>query len=124
MKLRFTRRATENIRDWIASIVVRTFERKESTMVSGTRSCAFAVLMIVGIAMIQPARAEGDECISLYVQRNRIYADAHYCFKTETALQYFSNSGCIPGEPRLTSSQQRQVAEIQRQERRYNCRKI
>jgi hypothetical protein len=104
-----------------ATMTVRRFESKENIMVTGTRNCSLVLVMIAGIAGIQPARAEGDECISLYVKRNQIYADAHYCFKTEKALQYFSNNGCIPGEPRLTSSQQRQIAEIQKQEKRY-CR--
>ena len=91
-------------------------------MVTKIQSCGLALVMIVGIA--GAARAEGDECISFYVQRNKIYADAHYCFKTNTALQYFSNAGCRPGEPRLTASQQRRVAQIQAQERRYNCRTL
>ena len=87
-----------------------------------TKSCTLALVVIAGIAGIQLVRAEGDECISLYVQRNQIYADAHYCFKTKQALEYFSNVGCKPGEPRLTSSQQRRVAAIQSQERQNNCR--
>ena len=91
-------------------------------MVATTQIRLLALAVIAALLGVQAARAEGDECISLYVQRNRIYADAHYCFKTATALSYFSNQGCIPGEPRLTSGQQRRVAEIQRQERRYNCR--
>jgi hypothetical protein len=91
-------------------------------MVTRTLSCPIALVIIAGIAGIEPARAEGDECIDLYVKRNQIYADAHYCFKTKLALQYFSNSGCIPGEPRLTPGQQRSVAEIQKEEQRYNCR--
>jgi hypothetical protein len=104
-----------------ASMMVRRFGPKENIMVTGARSGSLILAMVVGIASVPAARAEGDECISLYVKRNQIYADAHYCFKTEKALQYFSNNGCIPGEPRLTSSQQRQIAEIQKQEKRY-CR--
>jgi hypothetical protein len=91
-------------------------------MMATTQSRLLALAVIAALAGVQPARAEGDECISLYVNRNRIYADAHYCFTTETALSYFSNQGCIPGEPRLTSSQQRQIAEIKKQERQYHCR--
>jgi YARHG domain len=91
-------------------------------MVTRTLSFPIAFVMIAGIAGMEPARAEGDECIDLYVKRNQIYSDAHYCFKTKLALQYFSNSGCIPGEPRLTPSQQRRIAEIQGEERRNNCR--
>jgi hypothetical protein len=91
-------------------------------MVARTQSGLLLALgVIAAIAGTQSALAEGDECISLFVKRNQIYADAHYCFKTETALAYFSNRGCIPGEPRLTSSQQRQIAEIKKQERQY-CR--
>ena len=85
------------------------------------RRLLLALGVIAAIAGTQSARAEGDECISLFVKRNQIYADAHYCFKTEKALTYFSNQGCIPGEPRFTASQQREIAEIKRQERRY-CR--
>jgi hypothetical protein len=91
-------------------------------MIVTTRGPLLALAVIAAVAGVQPARAEGDECISFYVKINRIYADAHYCFKTETALTYFSNDGCIPGEPRLTSSQQRQIAEIKKQQRQYRCR--
>jgi len=105
----------------LASMMVRRFGPKENIMVTGARSCSLILAIVAGIASVPTARAEGDECISLYVKRNQIYADAHYCFKTEKALQYFNNNGCIPGEPRLTASQQRQIAEIQKQEKRY-CR--
>jgi hypothetical protein len=105
----------------VLSTGMRPFGRNENNTVTRTQSFSLALVIIAGIASIQPARAEGDECISLYVKRNQIYADAHYCFKTEKALQYFSNRDCMPGEPRLTSSQRRQIAEIQREERRY-CR--
>jgi hypothetical protein len=91
-------------------------------MVARTQCGSLLALgVIAAIAGTQSALAEGDECISLFVKRNQIYADAHYCFRTEKALAYFSNQGCIPGEPRLTASQQREIAEIKRQERRY-CR--
>jgi YARHG domain len=93
-------------------------------MIATTQGRLLALAMIATFAGVQVARAEGDECISLYVKRNRIYADVHYCFKSETALTYFSNQGCIPGEPRFTSSQQRQIAEIKKQERQYHCRTL
>ena len=91
--------------------------------ITTTLKCTLALAMVAGLAGFpQPTRAEGDECISLYVQRNQIYADAHYCFKTKMALEYFSNKGCIPGEPRLSASQQRRVAELLAEQRRNNCR--
>jgi YARHG domain len=74
------------------------------------------------VGLARPAWAEGDECIDLYVKRNQIYADAHYCFKTKKALSYFSNKDCVPGEPRLTPGQQHRIAEIQAASRRYQCR--
>jgi hypothetical protein len=84
---------------------------------------ALALVMAAAMTAVgQPVRAEGDECIGLYLQRNRVYADAHYCFKTKEALAYFSNAGCIPGEPRLSPSQRGQLARITAEERRYNCR--
>ena len=88
-----------------------------------TLNCVLALAMVAGLAGFpQPTRAEGDECIDLYVKRNQIYADAHYCFKTKKALDYFSNRGCIPGELRLSASQQRRVEELLAEQRRSNCR--
>jgi hypothetical protein len=83
-----------------------------------------AISLVGGLVMgAGAARAQdGDQCVQLFIDRNKIYADAHYCFKTKEALAYFSNKGCIQGEPRLTASQQRRVAEIQRAERQNNCR--
>jgi hypothetical protein len=90
------------------------------------RSCelGLALAVVAGgiVASAGVARAEGDECVQLFIDRNQVYADAHYCFKTKDALAYFSNAGCIPGEPRLTRAQEERVAEIQREERRNNCR--
>jgi len=37
-------------------------------------------------------RAEGDQCVQLFIDRNKVYADAHYCFKTKEALAHFSNA--------------------------------
>lgn len=99
------------------------YTKREIMTTATTRNCALALAMAAGLAGFpQPIRAEGDECIDLYVKRNQIYADAHYCFKTKKALDYFSNKGCIPGEPRLSASQQRRVAEILAEQRRNNCR--
>ncbi len=72
-----------------------------------------ALTLVVGICGAGAARAQsGDRCVQHFIDRNQIYADAHYCFKTQEALAYFNNKGCIPGEPRLTASQQRRVAAI------------
>jgi hypothetical protein len=92
-------------------------------MIGFKRGLALAVLVGSTIAGVGAVRAQdGDQCVQLFIDRNQVYADAHYCFKTKEALAYFSNAGCIPGEPRLTASQERRVAQIQAQERRNNCR--
>ena len=71
-------------------------------MIFPKRSLPLAVL--VG-GCLRFTRADADpDCIGLFVERNRIYAEAHYCFKTKEALAYFSNESCIPGEPHLTRS--------------------
>jgi hypothetical protein len=92
-------------------------------MIHLKRGLALAVVAGSIVASAGVARAQdGDECVQLFIDRNKVYAEAHYCFKTKEALSYFSNAGCIPGEPRLSRGQQERVAEIQRDERRHNCR--
>lgn len=85
------------------------------------RGLALVVLVGGTVAGLGMARADPD-CIDLFLRRNRIYAEAHYCFKTKEVLAYFSNKGCIPGKPYLTAARASQVAEIRREERRDNCR--
>ena len=75
------------------------------------------------VTPLVPAKA-GDVCEELWVQRNQIFKDNGYCFKTSRAINYFGNAGCdyddefsIP----LSRSEQRQVDRIKRQERRYGC---
>ena len=82
---------------------------------------ALVVLIDIWVAGLGVAHADPD-CIGFFVERNRVYAEAHYCFKTPRALEYFSNAGCVPGEPHLTSAQASRVADIQREEQLNNCR--
>ena len=92
-------------------------------MIGFKRGLALAVLVGSTVAGLGVVHAQdGDRCVQLFIDRNQVYADAHYCFKTREALAYFSNAGCIPGAPHLTPGQERRIAEIQREERRYNCR--
>lgn len=60
-----------------------------------------AALGILGtLAASTPVRAgdiQGDaySCEELWVLRNQIFKDARYCFKTEKAITYFGNGGCV-----------------------------
>jgi hypothetical protein len=69
-----------------------------------------------------PAFAQGGgRCYDLWYQRNAIYANRGYCFKTAQARSVFG-PGCFPPYGRLSPAEKRQVAWIQAQENRFGCR--
>ena len=39
--------------------------------------------------------ASAQSCQELWVERNSYYKDAGYCFKTDRAISYFGNQGCM-----------------------------
>ena len=55
-------------------------------------SIGFASALFGMLAATAPARA--DICHDLWVQRNSIYKEYGYCFKTPKAIGYFGNAGC------------------------------
>ncbi len=72
----------------------------------------------------QSARAQslqGLSCTDLWFERNQIYAQNGYCFKTRRGKAAFG-PGCFPPYGRLNTGDQRQVDRIRRQERRMGCR--
>ena len=86
-----------------------------------TASLVFATL--VG-TIAPPAQAQGA-CQRLWVERNSIYKDAGYCFKTERAIRYFGNAGCSYDDQRdvpLSSNDRRRIADIVAEERDLGCR--
>jgi hypothetical protein len=70
-----------------------------------------------------PARADFP-CDELWGERNAVYDDAGYCFKTQRGIDAFDNSDCqydnLADVP-LSARQRAKVAEIQREERRNDC---
>ena len=60
-------------------------------------------------------------CGELWFERNAIYADKGYCFKTRRARREFGRA-CFPPYGRLGRSEQNRVATIRRWERRKGCR--
>lgn len=76
-----------------------------------------------GLAQIAPAAAQS--CSQLWTERNAIYKDAGYCFKTSRAIRTFGNAGCsfdeIEDVP-LSARDRARVADIQRDERMMGCR--
>jgi hypothetical protein len=70
-------------------------------------------------------QAQGDLCDRLWIERNAIYKENGYCFKTARAIRYFGNAGCVYDRERdvpLSRSERNQVARIHREERRLGCR--
>ncbi|MCC0004472.1 MAG: YARHG domain-containing protein [Methylobacteriaceae bacterium] len=74
-------------------------------------------------AFVGPAFAQS--CGDLWYERNAIYKDAGYCFKTSRGIRAFGNSGCQydnMNDVPLSANSRARVAEIVRMERDYGCR--
>jgi hypothetical protein len=81
-----------------------------------------AVVAATLLAAAPPANAQS--CQQLWVERNSYYKRAGYCFKTERAISYFGNGGCIyrnEDDVPLSGGERRRIAEIKRLERSYGC---
>lgn len=80
---------------------------------------ACTVLLLVS----SPAFADFP-CDELWSERNAIYKDAGYCFKTARGIAAFGNAGCryddLADVP-LTARNRSDIADLQRQERRNGC---
>lgn len=63
-------------------------------------------------------------CDDLWAERNAIYKDAGYCFKTARAIRAFGNAGCryddVADLP-LSARNRADIAEIVERERRNRC---
>jgi YARHG domain len=94
--------------------------------VSMFRKAAFAAIALAGLA--GPAAAgDGPEfysCQELWQNRNQIYKDQGYCFRTARAIRVFGNAGCIHdniNDVPLSANQRRDVRDIERFERIRGC---
>jgi hypothetical protein len=83
----------------------------------------FAVSVVVAGTVFMPSIAQAS-CSSLWYERNQIYKDSGYCFKTSRATRAFGNAGCsyddINDVP-LSARQRAAVRDIVAQERRMGC---
>lgn len=83
----------------------------------------FLVAAVLASLTAWPALA-AFPCDELWGERNAIYKDAGYCFRTERAIRAFGNSGCKYDELAdvpLSARQRAYIADIQRQERENGC---
>jgi hypothetical protein len=81
---------------------------------------------LAGALLIVPSMPgnAGDICGDLWVERNQIYKDNGYCFKTRDAIRYFGNAGCVYDEQEdvpLSARERREVSRLARLERRNGC---
>jgi hypothetical protein len=70
-----------------------------------------------------PSKAQGYRelsCGQLWYERNSIFAEYGYCFKTPQAINTFGR-GCFPPYGRMPPRAQRTVNEIMHWERRKGC---
>jgi hypothetical protein len=83
----------------------------------------YAIAGLVAGAVLLPGFAQAS-CSSLWYERNGIYKDAGYCFKTSRAIRAFGNAGCsydnINDVP-LSARQRAVVRDIVSRERRMGC---
>ena len=96
-----------------------------STKVKAT-ACSLAAIGILTAVMTSPGLAQGISyrnmsCGELWYERNLIYAEKGYCFKTRRAQRTFGLR-CYPPFGRLSAYESRLVQEIKRWERRKGCR--
>ncbi|PPD43164.1 MAG: YARHG domain-containing protein [Methylocystis sp.] len=83
----------------------------------------YAVAALLAGAVFAPGLARAS-CASLWYERNQIYKDAGYCFKTTRAIRAFGNSGCSfddLNDVPLSARQRAAVNDIVAQERRMGC---
>lgn len=83
---------------------------------------ALSLPILDGMAVSAQAQSYRDmSCGELWYARNAIYADAGHCFQTARGRRAFGR-GCFPPYGRLSRSEQREVARIQRWENIKGCR--
>ena len=59
------------------------------------RASTFIFAAVLGAAAVMTSQtAFAQSCQDLWVERNSIYKDRGYCFKTSRAISYFGNAGC------------------------------
>jgi hypothetical protein len=91
-----------------------------------TRIAMLTMLAVAHLVLFAPAaRAyEALTCEELWYERNSIYKQAGYCFRTSRGIRAFGNAGCqfddVNDVP-LSARQRSAVAEIQGIERRRRC---
>ena len=81
---------------------------------------AIAGATVFAATAILPLQAYAQSCSALWFERNQIYANYGYCFKTARGQRAFGTA-CSTSNPRLTRADRNRVAAIRRAEKRRGC---
>jgi YARHG domain len=85
-----------------------------------TKTAAITALLL--LAGATPVLAQS--CDEFWYQRNMIFKEAGYCFKTARAIRNFGNAGCRyddQADVPLSARQRAEIAEITAMERARRC---
>lgn len=83
--------------------------------------CAVVIFGLMAVAPIASAQDFSRlSCGQLWQERNAVFAEFGYCFKTPQAIQAFGRA-CFPPYGRLPTSAQARVDDIIYWERRKGC---
>lgn len=90
------------------------------------RPLVILCLAVLCLAVLAPAPAVAAfPCDELWSERNAVYAEAGYCFRTQRGIAAFGNAECRFSDIRdvpLSARNRTKVAEIVREETRNGCR--
>ncbi|KAB1071506.1 YARHG domain-containing protein [Methylobacterium planeticum] len=88
------------------------------------RTTLLALALCPTILAPTPAGA-APLCDELWGERNAVYAEAGYCFRTPRGIRAFGNAGCRFDDIRdvpLSARDRQKVSAIVREEQRSGCR--
>jgi len=103
----------------------RAVDRAELTSAREMEAVMRAPLMLGLLLASVASPALAQSCDQLWYERNAIYKDAGYCFKTTRGIRAFGNAGCQFDNERdvpLSANAAGRVEQIRRMERAYGCR--
>jgi hypothetical protein len=81
--------------------------------------------LTVAITVASSGFAAAQSCDQLWYERNAIYKQEGYCFKTQRAIAAFGNAGCaydLEAQVPLSPGERARIAAITQMEQAYSCR--
>jgi hypothetical protein len=89
---------------------------------SAVKNLSLAAALGILICVPFASQASAASCYDLWYQRNQIYSENGYCFKTQLGRDTFGNAGCFTNNPKLSKYEARDVKEIKQEEKKRGCK--